>query len=261
MILKRIADSTRLRTEQKKLRIPFDAIKKTAQHMNSDTGFPFEKALKRPGMNFICEIKKASPSKGLISPDFPYIAIAREYEEAGAAAISGLTEPEFFLGSDEYLNEIQKRVSVPVLRKDFTLDAYQIYEAKILGASAVLLICSLLDTDTIREYIAVCDNLGISALAEAHNGGEIESALDAGARIIGVNNRNLNDFSVDIKNCITLRKLVPPDILFVAESGIQTSQDIEMLRQADVNGVLIGEILMRCEDKRKMLRKLMGEVI
>lgn len=261
MILKRIADSTRLRIEQKKAQVSLDAVKAAAQRINNETGFPFERALLRRGMNFICEVKKASPSKGLIAPDFPYITIAKEYEQAGAAAISVLTEPEFFSGRDEYLREISNEVSVPILRKDFTLDAYQIYEAKTLGASAVLLICSLLNTDTIREYISVCDYLGLSALVEAHNEREIESALGSGARIIGVNNRNLNDFSVDIENSITLRKLVPDNILFVSESGIQTSEDIDILRKANVNGVLIGEILMRSADKAKMLRKLMGEVI
>jgi indole-3-glycerol phosphate synthase len=260
-MLQRIAKATKLRIEQKKLQTPLEEVKKAALLKNNETGFPFEKALNNQEINFICEVKKASPSKGLIAADFPYIQIAKEYERAGAAAISVLTEPEFFLGSDKYLYEIQTQVSVPILRKDFTLDAYQIYEAKTLGASAILLICSLLNTDTIREYISICDNLGLSALVEAHNEREIESALNAGARIIGVNNRNLNDFTVDIRNSITLRKLVPSNILFVAESGIQTAKDIEMLRQANVNGVLIGETLMRSEDKGKMLRKLLGDVV
>ncbi|MBK5253927.1 MAG: indole-3-glycerol phosphate synthase TrpC [Peptostreptococcaceae bacterium] len=258
MMLERIAVSTRRRIEQKKALIPLDVVKKAAQDINNKTGFPFERALKNPGMSFICELKKASPSKGLIAPDFPYINIAKEYERAGAEAISVLTEPEFFLGSDEYLFKIHKEVSIPILRKDFTLDAYQIYEAKTLGASAILLICSLLDTATMHEYISICDKLGLSALVEAHNETEIEFALSAGARIIGVNNRNLSDFTVDIQNSLILRKLVPNNILFVAESGIKTAKDIEMLRQSYVNGVLIGETLMRSADKGKMLCELRG---
>ncbi len=194
----------------------------------------------------------------MIAVDFPYLQIAGEYETAGADAISVLTEPEYFLGSDEYLVQIKDAVSVPVLRKDFIVDSYQIYEAKTFGASAVLLICALLDTRTIRDYIAICDELGLSVLVEAHDEREIESALEAQARVIGVNNRNLKDFTVDIGNSIRLRELVPDNILFIAESGIKTASDIEMLRQAKVNGVLIGETLMRSTDKKAMLTELRG---
>ena len=260
-MLQRIVQSTRLRIEQKRKQIPLDVIKKSALMLGIETEFSFEKALQKPEISFICEVKKASPSKGLIAADFPYINIAKEYERAGADAISVLTEPEFFLGSDEYLYEIQKEVSVPVLRKDFTLDAYQIYEAKALGASAVLLICSLLNTDALREYILICDELGLSALVEAHDEREIDSALRAGARIIGVNNRNLKDFKVDIQNSLNLRKCVPDNIQFMAESGIKTAKDIEMLSQVNVNGVLIGETLMRSPDKEKMLSELRGGVV
>ncbi len=256
MILDTLAASARTRVERNKAQIPLEQLKKVGSHLSSETGFPFEKALLRQDINFICEVKKASPSKGLIAQDFPYLQIAKDYEQAGAAAISVLTEPDYFLGSDEFLFQIQKEVSVPVLRKDFTVDAYQIYEAKTIGASAVLLICALLNTRTIRDYISVCDELGLSALVEAHDEREIESAIVAGARIIGVNNRNLKDFTVDIHNSSTLRKLVPANILFVAESGIQTPADIDLLRQANVNGVLIGEALMRSPDKRKMLEEL-----
>lgn len=261
MILDKIAASSRARVEKCMERIPLDVMIKEAASMNTDTGFPFEKALRGQNINFICEIKKASPSKGLISPDFPYLQIAGEYEEAGAAAISVLTEPEYFLGRDEYLIEIQKEVSIPVLRKDFTVDPYQIYEAKVLGASAVLLICALLDAEAIGEFIAICDRLGLSALVEAHDEMQIESALSAGARIIGVNNRNLKDFTVDINNSITLRKMVPENILFVAESGIKTKEDIAALRKAHVNGVLIGETLMRSPDKKSVLQELRGGLI
>ena len=258
MILDILAAAARSRVANSQAHITLAQLKKTAGDLRADTGFPFEQALRGPDINFICEIKKASPSQGVIVPDFPYLQIAVEYEQAGAAAISVLTEPQYFQGRDQYLAEIQKAVSIPVLRKDFTVDAYQIYEAKILGASAVLLICALLDTATIRDYIAVCDELGLSALVEAHDEREIESALAAGARIIGVNNRNLRDFKVDINNSIKLRPLVPENILFVAESGISTAADIELLRQSKVNAVLIGEALMRSPDKKKMLAELRG---
>ena len=217
-----------------------------------------EKKLKEPGIHFICEVKKASPSKGVIAEHFPYLEIAEEYEKAGASVISCLTEPKYFQGSDAYLKEIAGKVSIPVLRKDFTVDPYQIYEAKVLGASMVLLICSLLDTDVIAEYLSLCDNLGLSALVEVHDEEEMESALKAKARIIGVNNRNLKDFTVDIHNSTRLRALAPEDKIFVAESGIKTSGDIRELEEAKVNAVLIGETLMRSKDKSRMLKMLRG---
>ena len=258
MILDTIAAAAKIRIERKKAEVPFAKVEKAALSMNAATGFPFEKALCKLDISFICEVKKASPSKGVIVADFPYLQIAREYEAAGADALSVLTEPEYFLGCDDYLVQIKNAVSVPVLRKDFIVDSYQIYEAKALGASAVLLICTLMDRKTIRKYHAICDELGLSALVEAHDEREIESALAAKARVIGVNNRNLQDFTVDIGNSIRLRSQVPDDILFVAESGIKTAADIEMLRQAKVNGVLIGETLMRSPDKREMLAELRG---
>ena len=209
-------------------------------------------------MSFICEVKKASPSKGIIAEDFPYVEIAKDYERSGASAISVLTEPQWFKGENAYLEEISKSVSIPLLRKDFTVCEYQIYEAKLIGSSAVLLICSLLDTDTIREWIKLCDKLGLSALVEAHTEEEVKSAVSAGARIIGVNNRNLRDFTVDITNSIRLRNLVPSEILFIAESGIKARADVAELENAGVNGVLIGETLMRSKNKKAMLDELKG---
>ena len=256
-ILDQLAEHARTRTEQAKKSIPLSTIKEQALSMPKGT-FAFENALKKPGISFICECKKASPSKGLIAPDFPYLQIAKEYEDAGADCISVLTEPKWFLGSDEILKEIAKKVVVPCLRKDFTVDEYMIYEAKLMGAQAVLLICSILPTETIREYIKICDSLGISALVEAHNEEEVKSAVDAGARIIGVNNRNLKDFTVDTENSRRLRELVPSDILFVAESGVKTAEDIETLREIGVDAVLIGETLMRATDKKAKLRELRG---
>ena len=220
--------------------------------------FPFEKAIAKDDISFICEVKRASPSKGIIAEDFPYVEIAKDYEKAGADCISVLTETDYFLGNDKYLREINDAVSIPTIRKDFIIDEYMIYEAKLLGASCVLLIAALLDTETLKEYMKICDSLGLSALVEAHDEDEIRSAAAAGARMIGVNNRNLKDFTVDIHNSGRLRGLVPKDILFVAESGIRTAQDIKVLRENGVNAVLIGETLMRSTDKGAMLADLKG---
>jgi len=258
-ILETIADYARIRVEESKKNISLDEMKLKAFAMPNDNSFPLEKNLSEVGVHFICECKKASPSKGLIAEDFPYLQIAKEYEAAGAAGISVLTEPKWFLGSNDYLKEIAANVNVPVLRKDFTVDEYMIYEAKVLGASAVLLICSLLPEDTIRSWIKICDSLGLSALVEAHDEEEVVMAARAGARIIGVNNRNLKDFTVDIHNSGRLRKLVPDNILFVAESGIKTAQDVDVLRKDNVNGILIGETLMRSTDKKAKLDELRNE--
>jgi indole-3-glycerol phosphate synthase len=235
---------------------PLDVVKAEALAMPKGN-FEFEKALKADGLSFICEVKKASPSKGLIAPDFPYLDIAKEYEAAGASAISCLTEPKWFLGSDKYLKNITQNVNIPVLRKDFTVCEYQIYEAKTLGASAVLLICALLDSDTIKNYISICDELGMSALVEAHDENEVNSALKAGARIIGVNNRNLKDFTVDVNNSTRYRAMIPKNVAFVSESGIKTHDDIKVLQTNKTDAVLIGETFMRAKDKKSMLEELL----
>ena len=259
-ILDTLADHARARTERNKGRVSFDKMKKQALSMNADTGYPFEKALGAPGISFICEVKKASPSKGLIAAEFPYLAIAREYEAAGAAAISCLTEPDFFLGSDEYLREIAAAVKIPVLRKDFTVDPYMIYEAKVMGASAVLLICAILSDEELLEYGKIARALGLSALVEAHDEREVERALRVEHGIVGVNNRDLKTFTVDCGNSVRLRKMVPDDRLFVSESGIRTAEDIAVLRQNGTDAVLIGETLMRSPDKAAALRELRGGV-
>ncbi|MCR5690909.1 MAG: indole-3-glycerol phosphate synthase TrpC [Eubacterium sp.] len=260
MILDEIAAKTRIRVEREKEKVSLEEMKEKALSCKLDTGFPFEKRLASPGITFICEVKKASPSKGVIAEDFDYLAIAREYDRAGADAMSILTEPDYFMGSIDYLEEIAGEVKdIPLLRKDFTVDEYMIYQAKVAGASVVLLICALLDEDTIRNYIKICDQLGLSALVEAHDGEEIKMAIAAGARIIGVNNRNLKDFTVDIHNGIRLRSQVPDHIYFVAESGIKTRQDIVELENGKVNAVLIGETFMRSQDKKAMLAELKGE--
>lgn len=257
-IIDTIADYARERTERSKRIKPFEKLIEEALQMRIDKTFPFEKALAADDISFICECKKASPSKGVISEDFPYLEIAKVYENAGADAISVLTEPRWFLGSDVYLKEIAERVNIPCLRKDFTVDEYMIYEAKVLGASAVLLICSLLNEKTLYQYIKICDSIGLSSLVEVHNETEIKAAVNAGARIIGVNNRNLKDFSVNMENSQRLRELVPKDIIFVAESGIKTAEDIDILKKAGVNAVLIGETLMRAKDKKEMINYLKG---
>ena len=258
-ILDELAAHARERVAAAKREKPLEVIRRQALSLPKGD-FAFENAMKKPGVSFICECKKASPSKGIIAPDFPYLEIAKEYEAAGADGISVLTEPKWFLGSDRYLKEIALSVSLPCLRKDFTVDAYMIYEAKLLGASAVLLICSLLGEDILREYIGLCDELGLSALVEAHDGEEVGMALRAGARMIGVNNRNLRDFSVDTDLSRRLRALIPSDVVFVSESGVRTAEDIRKLRETGADAVLVGETLMRAPDKAAKLAQLRGTV-
>lgn len=254
-ILEQLAEHAVWRTEERKKEIPLAEIKKQALFLPKGD-FAFERALQKQGISFICECKKASPSKGLIAPDFPYLEIARQYEDAGADAISVLTEPKWFLGSDAYLREIAEAVSIPCLRKDFTVDEYMIYEAKLLGASAVLLICAILSETQIKEYLAVCEELGLSALVEAHDEAEADTAIRAGARVIGVNNRNLKDFSVDTENSRRLRERIPEDVLFVSESGVSGPEDVRRLTEIGADAVLIGEALMRAENKKQMLCNL-----
>ena len=254
-ILDTLAESAKERVKVSKALKPLNIIKEQALALPKGD-LSFERALKAPGISFICECKKASPSKGLIAPDFPYLEIAKDYEAAGASCISVLTEPTRFLGSDAYLSEIAAEVKIPVLRKDFTVDRYMIYEAKVLGASAVLLICSILPKETVREYIGICDELGLSALVETHDEKEVHDALWAGARIIGVNNRNLKDFTVDTENSAKLRKLVPDNMLFVSESGIRSHEDVILAEEAGADAVLVGETLMRSPDKKAALNEL-----
>lgn len=258
MILDKLARSALTRVEQEKSRISMEEMISRAGLAEPDYSFPFEAALRAEGLSFICEVKKASPSKGVIAKDFPYLDIAREYQEAGASALSVLTEPEYFLGRDSYLEEIARAVSIPVLRKDFTVDAYMIYQAKVMGASAVLLICAILSDRQLKEYLDLAHSLGLSVLVEAHDQAEVERGLAAGARILGVNNRNLKDFTVDVNNSLKLREMVPREVLFVSESGIRTPEDTARLYANGTDAVLIGETLMRCPDKKQMLKALGG---
>ena len=256
-ILDQLAEHAKIRVAENMKNISLQEIREEALRLPKGN-FEFEKALRKDDIAFICECKKASPSKGIIAEEFDYLSIAKEYEEAGADCISVLTEPKWFLGSDEYLKAIANTVSIPCIRKDFTVDEYMIYEAKLLGAKAVLLICAILTKEQIASYIKICDELGISALVEAHAEEEIKMAVDAGARVIGVNNRNLKDFSVDTSNSKRLRQMIPENIIFVSESGISTSDDVKALQDAKVNAVLIGETLMRADDKKMKLSELRG---
>ncbi len=257
-ILEKIVKQTKMRVEKLKKNADIAELKQNAKKMQKGD-FPFEKVLKKDPIAFICEIKKASPSKGIIAEDFPYLEIAKEYESAGADAISVLTEPDFFLGDIKYLEEIASSVNIPILRKDFIIDEIQIYESKIKGASAILLICSVLDDKVLDSFIKVADNLGLSCLVEAHNEEEITKAIKAKARIIGINNRDLKTFNVDITNAIKHRNLIPDDILFVSESGIKTYNQIKSLTENKVNAVLIGEVLMKAKDRKSELNKLRGK--
>ena len=256
-ILDTIAERAKLRVARDMERLPLYELKQRALSLPRGN-FPFEAALRRTGLSFICECKKASPSKGLIAPEFPYLDIARAYEAAGADAVSVLTEPEFFLGNDKFLAEISAQISIPCLRKDFVVDEYMIWQAKTLGASAVLLICAILDDTQLKNFMATCDALGLSALVEVHDADEIKRAIDGGARIIGVNNRNLKDFSVDTDNSKRLRELVPSEIIFVSESGVKSAEDVQRIRESGADAVLIGEVLMRAADKTAKLAELKG---
>ena len=256
IMLDEIVEKTKERVETAKGIISLDDLKNEVKLMEITDEFPFKKALMGDDIAIIAEVKKASPSKGLISEDFDYLNIAREYEQAGASAISVLTEPYFFMGSDDYLKEISQEVNVPVLRKDFIVDEYMIWEAKALGASAILLIVSILDIVQLKKFLDLAHDLGLSAIVECHDGDEIMRALTVGAEIIGVNNRDLTDFTVDIENSINLRRCVSGDVVFISESGIKTAEDVTRLKENDVDAVLIGETLMKSDDKKAMISEL-----
>lgn len=259
-ILEQLAEYAQIRTQKAEQKLPLAILKEQALALPKGT-FAFENALRNPGISFICECKKASPSKGLIAPEFPYLQIAKEYEAAGADCISVLTEPKWFLGDNTYLREIADEINIPCLRKDFTVNEYMIYEAKLLGASAVLLICSILTETQLKEYLSICDTLGLSAVVEVHDEKEVQMALNAGARIIGVNNRNLKNFSVDTNNSRKLRNMIPDNVLFISESGVQNADDIKKLQEIGANAVLIGETLMRAPDKKAKLDELRGIIL
>ena len=256
-ILNTIAEKTKERIADEKKFLPLNILRAQAESTSQKLpAFAFEQCLRKPGLQFICEIKKASPSKGIIAEDFPYLKIAREYEEAGAAAVSCLTEPFWFLGSDKFLKEITSEISIPILKKDFTVDEYMIYQAKVNGASAVLLICSILDDSQLKAFQQLSEELGLSVLVEAHTENEIYRALNCGAKILGINNRNLKNFQVDVTNSLKLRKLVPPEVVFVSESGVTNSEDTKKLYENGTDAVLIGETLMRSSNIKQTLKQL-----
>ena len=255
-MLDKIVAKTEERLVEAKRNKSLDQLKEEVSKLDINDDFPFKEALKDPEIAIIAEVKRSSPSKGLIAEDFDYIGIAKEYERAGASAISVLTEPYFFKGSNDFLHEISENVQIPLLRKDFTIDEYMIYEAKLLGASAILLIVSILNYNQLKSYLDLAHDLGLSAIVETHDANEIKTAIDAGAEIIGVNNRNLADFTVDIENSIRLRSLVGDDVVFISESGIKTKEDVTRLKENNVDAVLIGETLMRSEDKKSMIFEL-----
>ena len=257
-ILDELAAYARERVARDREENSLEVLKELCRNSPKGESRRFEDALRRPGMSFICEVKRASPSKGIIAEDFPYLEIARDYEGAGADCISCLTEPKWFLGSDRIFQEIRQVVSTPMIRKDFTVDEYQIYQAKLMGADAVLLICAILDTPTIARYLELCEELNLTALVETHDQREIASAVSAGAKVIGVNNRNLKDFSVDFSNAARLRDLIPTECLYVAESGVKGSADVAALKAIGADAVLMGEVLMRAKDKAGLLAELRG---
>lgn len=258
-ILEKIAADKRIQVAREKEELSSEQMKQMAEKTKSRLeNFAFENTLNHIRTSFICEVKKASPSKGIIAEEFPYVEIAKEYEQAGADCLSVLTEPKYFLGCDRYLKEIREAVKLPILRKDFTVDCYQIYQAKVLGADAVLLICALMSADFLKECIEICDSLGLTALVETHDENEIQMAVQAGARVIGVNNRNLKDFTVDLHNTTKLRSFAPEGTLFVAESGIWDREDVKVFEEQSVNAVLVGEALMRAKDKKQKLAELRG---
>ena len=256
VMLDEIVFKTKERVMELKRKKPLEELKKEVSVMDISHDFPFKKALKDSPIAVIAEVKRASPSKGMIAEDFDYLSIAKESEKSGASAVSVLTEPFFFKGSDDYLKEIAEGISLPVLRKDFIIDEYMIWQSKLLGASAVLLIASILSTVELKTYLDLAHELGLSAIVEAHDADEIRRAMIVGAEIVGVNNRNLNDFSVNIENSISLRRCVSGDVVFVSESGIKTAQDVRRLKENNVDAVLIGETLMKCNDRKAMISEL-----
>ena len=255
-MLEEIVEKTKERLIESKKSKSLDQLKEEVQKLEITQDFPFKKALSEDEISIIAEVKRASPSKGLIAEDFDHLTIAKEYEEAGASAISVLTEPYFFKGSNDYLKEISQCVSIPTLRKDFVIDEYMIWEAKALGASAVLLIVSILSIVELKKFLDLAHDLGLSAIVETHDGDEIRTALNVGAEIIGVNNRDLTDFTVNIENSISLRRCVSGDVIFISESGIKTPEDVRKLKENDVDAVLIGETLMKSDDKKSMILEL-----
>ena len=259
-ILNQIINETRKTVEEQKLKYPLEKVRELAeQQVTKAEPHRFYKALDSPQIGIIAEVKRASPSKGVICRNFDPVLIADEYGKGGANAISVLTEEKYFQGSITYLSQIAQKVSLPILRKDFIIDNYQIYEAAVNSASAVLLIVAALSEEQIRDYLNLIHTLKMDALVEVHNHNELEKALKTGANIIGINNRDLKTFKTNLQTSIDLVKAIPNGILKVSESGIKSRKDVIQLQDAGFDAVLVGEILMRQTDRTAFLHKLRGE--
>ncbi len=258
MILDDIIANKKEELSETKRRYPLADIKARATDADSVRGFG--KALSAgTGIRLIAEVKKASPSKGVIREDFDPIAIARTYEKSGASCISVLTEQKFFQGKLEYLGAIRKTVGLPLLRKDFIVDEYQIHEARAAGADAILLIAAALDKSQMQDYIGTAKRLGLDVLVESHTYKELDKSLLAGAMLVGINNRDLTTFTVSLQTTLDLAKDIPNDRTIVSESGIKTREDVRKLQQAGVDAILVGESLMQEKDVEKKVKELLGK--
>lgn len=258
MILDQIVADNRLELESRKRSLPLEELNRAA--LEQPPPVEFAAALRGDGIRLIAEVKKASPSRGVICPDFNPVEIAKTYASNGAAAISVLTEEKYFQGSLNYLNDIRDALGdrrLPLLRKDFIYDSYQVYEARAYGADGLLLIVAILTPEELEARLGLSHELGMSCLVEVHNETELEIALSSGAEIIGINNRDLKTFNVDLTVTQRLRPLIPPDRIVVSESGIKNRTDMERLRQWGVNAVLIGESLMSAPDIGAKIKELL----
>ncbi|MCM1022983.1 MAG: indole-3-glycerol phosphate synthase TrpC [Prevotella sp.] len=270
MILDDITEKRREQLSREIAAVPLTEVRDIAEKAaKQPTGRSFKAALKSlPRPAVIAEVKKASPSKGIISEDFRPAEQAAAYQKAGAAAVSCLTEEYYFKGSAEYFKAVRKTVGIPMIRKDFIIDPYQIYEAKAMGADAVLLIAAILSEEQLKEYRLIAEELGMDVLAESHDERELEAVIAAGCTVFGINNRNLKTFETSLENTRRLAKLVPEGGILVSESGISTAEDMKLLADLGADAVLIGETLMRSgsmaaslaaavEKSMKELRKLL----
>jgi indole-3-glycerol phosphate synthase len=256
-ILDRIVAHKKQEIKKKKQKVNLETLKARVREVEEVRSF--KEALSRPDeLTLIAEVKKASPSRGVLREDFNPVEIARIYEENGVAAISVLTEERYFLGSMEYLAEIRKAVKIPLLCKDFIFDEYQVYESRAGGADAFLLIAALLSRERIEAFLSLGRGLGMESLVEIHTEEELARVLETSAEIIGINNRDLKTFTVDFSTVLRLRKLIPPGKIVVSESGIQSAQEVELLRQAGINAILVGEVFLKERDIGRKVRELQG---
>lgn len=257
MILDQILLDTKKRVKKLYQRHPLESWKSKADKVPL-SNFKFHRTIENNSFSIIAEIKKASPSKGMIDKAFDYKQIAKDYKEAGVNCISVLTEPYHFSGRNEYIQTVKQISELPVLRKDFIIDEIQIYESVLLGADCILLICKALSLKQLTKFLQIAETLQLSALVEAHTLEDVTMALQANAKMIGVNNRDLQTFEVDLQTSLTLRESVPSDVMFVSESGIKTVNDIKRIKTGNINAVLIGETLMRSKDKKMLIKEFIN---